>query len=212
MIECTHGIRPVFAMVCCAVTIGCSPASTETALSTVEPSLPATEKHLAIASTTETTITTVEQPLPIAEKHPSTASSTDSSHADFYTVSTYDESLDPTDDLTRTIARAEAENKRVILQVGGDWCVWCHRITDFTSTNTTVRSHLGKNFLVMKVTFPSENSDEFLATYPKCVAYPYLIVLDKNGGFLHSQGTNGLIKGEGYDEEMFMTFLTKWTP
>jgi len=188
MIEHTRRIRPVLAMICCAMTLGCSSASTETATSTVEPSLPTTEKH------------------------PSAASSTDSSHADFYTVSTYDKSLDPTDDLARTIARAEAENKRVILQVGGDWCVWCHRFTDFTSTNTTVRSHLGKNFLVMKVTFPGEHADEFLATYPKCVAYPYLIVLDKNGDFLHSQGTNGLIKGKGYDEEMFMAFLTKWTP
>lgn len=176
-------------MIYCAITmiVGCVPASTDTATSTIAPSLPT------------------------AKNHPSTASLTDSAHADFYTVSTYDESRDPADDLARTIARAEAENKRVILQVGGDWCSWCVRITDYMSTNTNVRSHLDENFLVMKVTFPGEHADEFLAAYPKCEAYPHLFVLEKNGDLLHSQGTSELEQGNGYDEDVFMAFLTKWT-
>jgi len=175
-------------LVCCAIVVGCGPASTET------------------------TITTVEAPLSVAENQPPAETSTDSGHADFYTVSTYDEAFDPTDDLAKTILRAQAEHKRVILQVGGDWCGWCSRITDYMSTNKTVRSHLDKNFLVMKVTFPGERADEFLAAYPKCVAYPHLFVLDENGEFLHSQGTSELEKEKNYDDNVFMAFLTEWTP
>ena len=133
-------------------------------------------------------------------------------HADFYTVSTYDKSADPTIDLAKTIERAKAENKRIILQVGGDWCGWCSLITEDMSTNPTVRSHLDKNFLVMKVTFPGDHAEEFLAAYPKCEAYPHFFVLDKDGSFMHSQGTSELEKGKGYDDGVFMEFLTAWTP
>lgn len=175
-------------MICCALHMGCSTDSFETATTKVEPSLTTTGNQ------------------PEEESNP------DTTQGSFYTVSTYDESLDPNIDFAKTISRAESENKRVILQVGGDWCGWCSLITDYMSTNATVRSHLEKNFVVMKVTFPGEYADDFLSKYPKCEAYPHLFVLDGNGDFLHSQGTSELEKGKGYDEEAFMAFLTQWTP
>ncbi|WP_419190037.1 thioredoxin family protein [Stieleria marina] len=143
---------------------------------------------------------------------PLATSPVEAAHADFYTVSTYDESFDPTDDLAKTLVRAANENKRVILQIGGDWCGWCARITDYMSTNETIRSHIDNNFVVMKVTFPGEHAKDFLSAYPKCNAYPHFFVLDENGDFLHSQGTGELEKGKGYDQDVFMAFLTKWTP
>lgn len=160
----------------------------------------------------ETTTATPASDLEAKEQLPPTASATDPSHADFYTVATYDESLDPTDDFAKTIARAKAEDKRIILQVGGDWCGWCSRITDYMSTNTAVRSHLDKNFLVMKVTYPGEYAKDVLAQYPKCEAYPHFFILESNGDLLHSQGTGELEEGSGYNEDVFMAFLTQWTP
>lgn len=139
-------------------------------------------------------------------------SQTQDSHAAFYTVATYDEAFDPAADLAKTVVRADRENKRIILQIGGDWCVWCSRLTNYMSADETVRQQLNKHFLVMKVTHPGEHSGAFLAEYPKCEGYPHLFVLDRNGELLQSQGTGELEKGSSYDQEKFMTFLDKWTP
>lgn len=166
---------------------GCGPGNTQTA---------STEQTVSLDAETEQAVD----------------DATNQSDGDFYTVSSYDESRDPSDDLAATVARAKAEEKRVILQIGGDWCGWCSRITDFMSTNTKVRSHLEKNFLVMKVTYPGEYAEDFLSTYPKCEAYPHFFVLDGNAELLVSQGTGELEKGDGYDEDVFMAFLTKWGP
>lgn len=131
--------------------------------------------------------------------------------ADFYSVGSYDKAADPNEHLTKTLKQAKAEDKRVILQVGGDWCHWCGLISEFMTTNETVRDHLDENFLVMKVTYPGDFSEAFLAKYPECDAYPHFFVLDSEGELLHSQGTGELEKGEGYDQEIFMAFLEKWT-
>lgn len=38
-----------------------------------------------------------------------------------YTVSEYDSDRNPADDLAATIKRARAENRRIILEIGGHW-------------------------------------------------------------------------------------------
>lgn len=133
-------------------------------------------------------------------------------HASFYTVATYDEASKPIEDLAETVAQAQKEHKRVILQIGGDWCGWCALISEYMTTNEVVRKHLDDHFLMMKVTYPGENAEPFLAAYPKCNAYPHFFVLEEDGTFLHSQGTGELEEGKGYNQEKFMAFLQQWTP
>ena len=139
-----------------------------------------------------------------AETHSSGAA------ADFYTVADYDEDQDPYADLDETMRRATEENKRILLQVGGDWCGWCHRIRDFIETNTEVRKLIQKNFLVMKVTYPAKQAESFLSQYPKIEGYPHLFVLEADGTLLHSQDTEQLEQGEGYNQEAFCHFLASW--
>ncbi len=74
-------------------------------------------------------------------------------------------------------------------------------------------AHLNKNYLLMKVNYSNENPNKsFLKAYPKVPAYPHFFVLDSHGKFLHSQGTAELEEGRGYDEKVFLAFLTKWQP
>ena len=47
----------------------------------------------------------------------------------------YDESRDPAKDLQDAIAEATRTNKRILLEVGGDWCVYCNIM------DTTFDSH-----------------------------------------------------------------------
>ena len=66
---------------------------------------------------------------------------------------------------------------------------------------------------MMKVNHGDGNDNtEFLSRYPKVAAYPHFLVLDSDGTFLHSQGTGELEEGRGYNEKVFMDFLTKWKP
>lgn len=178
-----------------------------------------TSETIAASSTTETEFDSIEpensnteETAQSVEPNSESDAGTDSEHASFYTIATYDKESDPNKDLALTLEQAKKEKKRVILQIGGDWCGWCARISDYMSTNQVVLEHLENNFLVMKVTYPGQNAEQFLAEYPKCNAYPHFFVLDENGKFLHSQGTGELEEGDGYNNEKFMAFLNKWTP
>jgi len=129
----------------------------------------------------------------------------------FYTVEHYGDDRITDEDLTRTIARAHTEKKRILLQVGGEWCGWCKLLTNFIEKNDTVRSSLEKNYLLMKVTYTQKQPNEaFLSKYPKIVGYPHLFVLDDNGKLLHSQETSPLEEGKGYNEGRILAFLEEW--
>ncbi|MEX2113806.1 MAG: thioredoxin family protein [Pirellulales bacterium] len=131
----------------------------------------------------------------------------------FYTVDHYDGARNTADDLAATVERAQAENKRILLQVGGDWCGWCKRMSEFIETNNAVRDTVSHNYLLMKVTHDdTQKNEEFLSQYPKISAYPHLFVLDSDGKLLHSQGTGELEEGQGYNEKVYLEFLEKWKP
>lgn len=133
------------------------------------------------------------------------------SSASFYVVDHYDAKRDPEKDLAEAIARATTEKKRVLVQVGGDWCGWCKLMTNYMESNEAVREHLMKNFLVMKVTYEDgQRNEAFLSKYPAISGYPHLFVIDGDGKLLHSQETGSLEEGKGYNQEKFVAFLDAW--
>jgi thiol:disulfide interchange protein len=130
-----------------------------------------------------------------------------------YSVSEYSPERDPARDLEMTIARAKQENKRILIQVGGEWCGWCHLMNDYFHQNAKVASALENGFIIMKVNFSQENKNEgFLKKYPQISGYPYLFVLENDGSLLHAQETGRLEEGRGYSETAMLEFLKKWTP
>lgn len=131
----------------------------------------------------------------------------------FYSVSKYDPQRNPEEDLKQTIQRAQKEGKHILLQVGGDWCGWCSRISRYYHDNQAVEKILTDHYVVMKVNFSNDNNNtEFLDKYPNVPAFPHLFVLDSDGNLLHSQGTGELEKGNSYSETAMVSFLNKWIP
>ena len=57
-----------------------------------------------------------------------TAPSREPAEASFFTVAEYDPTHNPVKDLEATVQRAQAESKRILLDVGGEWCGWCHTL------------------------------------------------------------------------------------
>jgi len=144
---------------------------------------------------------------------PEEVSKTQNTTPSFYTVDQYGDDRSAEDDLKMTMARAAKEKKMILLQVGGDWCGWCKRLTAFIEKTEPVRASLDTNFLLMKVTYTQAQPNEtFLSQYPKIKGYPHLFVLDAEGKLLHSQETGVLEEGNGYNESKVVEFVEKWKP
>jgi len=123
----------------------------------------------------------------------------------------YDESRDPAKDLAALIPVARASHKRILLEVGGEWCVWCHYLHDFLERETAIAALWDARFLTLKVNYSEANTNAaFLSQFPKVPGYPHLFVLDEDGTFLHSQGTEALESGRGYSAEAVRHFLDEW--
>jgi thioredoxin-related protein len=136
-----------------------------------------------------------------------------SAQTEYKPVNKFDPGRDPASDLQNAIVEAQKTNKNIILDVGGEWCVWCHRIDTFIESHEDINNFLHENYVIMKVNYSPENKNEkFLSNYPRIQGYPHFFVLNKDGMLLHSQDTGKLEKGKDYDTERFMTFLQVWAP
>jgi thiol:disulfide interchange protein len=130
-----------------------------------------------------------------------------------YSVAVYDPSRDPVADLQLTIERAEAEGKRILLEIGGTWCIDCRLLDLFIEGNAAVAQTLQENFVVLKVNVNPENENEaFLSEYPEIEWYPHIFVLESDGSFLHSQDTRELQDNRIFRGTPFLQFLDDWTP
>ncbi|RYY38814.1 MAG: DUF255 domain-containing protein [Chitinophagaceae bacterium] len=127
----------------------------------------------------------------------------------------YHPSANARKDLAAARAQAKAQKKHVLIQVGGNWCVWCYRFNAFTSADTTIRALLRDNYVVYHLNYSKENKNlDLLAElgYPQRFGFPVLLVLDADGKRLHTQDSGQLEKGNGYDREKVISFLRGWSP
>ena len=131
--------------------------------------------------------------------------------ATFYSVGQYDADRDPGEDLNVTLARAKSESKRVIIQVGGDWCPWCKLLSNELETNPKLSQTLDDHFVVMKLA-TGDAADEFLKDYPDIPAYPHWFVIESDGSLVESINPEPWEDGRGYDGDQVLAYLGKVTP
>lgn len=129
-------------------------------------------------------------------------------------VDFYDPARNPAADLKQAVVIAKIENKRIILELGGDWCIWCKFMDEFYETHSDILQFRTDNYVLVKVNVGPENmNEEFLSQYPEAAGYPHIYILDSDGTFLHSQDTAELEDGaDSYVPEVFMAFLQRWAP
>lgn len=118
-------------------------------------------------------------------------------------------------DIEQLLAKAKAEKKHLLLQIGGNWCVWCYRLNSFVQTDTLLKQLAKENYIIYHLNYSKENKNlELLKKlgYPQRFGFPVLVVLDAEGNRLHTQDSGLLEKGNGYDTEKVKAFLKNWSP
>jgi len=126
----------------------------------------------------------------------------------------FDERRNPVNDLRSAMKEAEQSNRRILLDVGGEWCIWCHRLDTLFLKNADLNNFLHANFVVVKVHYDNKKNknEAFLSQYPKIPGYPHFFVLERNGKLLKSQDTGELEEGKGHSKEKVLAFLQDWVP
>jgi thiol:disulfide interchange protein len=125
----------------------------------------------------------------------------------------YDPARNAAADIEQAVTEAQKTGKRVLLDVGGDWCQWCRTLDQFFHQHPDVLQVREANFITVHVYYGTDNKNEqVLSRYSKVLGIPHFFVLDANGALLHSQHVVELQKDGGYNSENVREFLTKWSP
>jgi thiol:disulfide interchange protein len=144
---------------------------------------------------------------------PTAKSAAQTTGSSYQSVLTYDPMRNPANDLKQAVAEAERSHRRILLDVGGQWCIWCKYLDGFFDSHPDLKALRDKNYVWMKVNFSRDNENkDFLAQYPSIPGYPHIFVLTTEGRFYHSQETSPLEEGKGYSPERVKEFLEKWAP
>lgn len=118
--------------------------------------------------------------------------------------------------INELIKQAKAENKNIMIQAGGNWCIWCLRFNNYVQTTPELKEIVDKNYIYYHLNYSPENKNEkVFAKYGdpgKKFGYPVFIVLDKDGKQIHTQDSAVLEEGKGYSLQKVKDFFLKWAP
>jgi len=123
----------------------------------------------------------------------------------------YDASRNPNDDGRAALKLAKETGRKVLIEVGGDWCGWCHVLDRFIKDNPEVEAGLHETFVVLKVNVSDENDNvKFISAFPPAQGYPHMYVTDSSGTILHSQDTAEFRENKKYSVNRFRIFFERW--
>ena len=123
----------------------------------------------------------------------------------------YDASRNPNADGRDALKLAKETNRKVLIEVGGDWCSWCFVLDRFIRENPRLELRLHQIFVVLKVNISEKNDNsEFMAVFPPAQGYPHMYVTDSSGNILSSQDTADFRENKQYSEARFMAFFDRW--
>lgn len=122
----------------------------------------------------------------------------------------FDPNRDAASDVQQALQLARSQGKLVLVDVGGEWCSWCHIFDRFVATHVQVQQALGERYVLVKVNYsPQQRNAQLLSRFPKAKGYPHFYVLDSSGNVLASQASAELEGDKDYDETKVLAFLAR---
>jgi len=119
-------------------------------------------------------------------------------------------------EIDKATKEAKQERKHVLIQIGGNWCIWCARFHDFVTSDPKIDSIVKADYVVYNMNYSKENFNaEALAKYgyPQRFGFPVFLVLDADGKLIETLNSWYLEDGKkSYDRDKVIEFLTDWSP
>lgn len=124
----------------------------------------------------------------------------------------YDASVDGAQQIAAAVAKARAENKRVLVQFGGNWCVFCKALDELIDKDPTLKAQHDK-FVNVHVDAGANPNLNDVYGKPYDLGFPVLLVLDGDGKLLHTQPSTAfqLPTAVGHDPAGVLAFLSAWS-
>lgn len=125
----------------------------------------------------------------------------------------FDPRRNPYADVRAALEEARRDRKNVLIDIGGDWCVWCQRLEEFIASHADLAQLRDQHYVLVRVYLGEEDQTnwEFLRQLPQIAGVPHLLVYNGRGLLLHSQPTEPLEEGESYAYERVRAFLAEWS-
>jgi thioredoxin-related protein len=127
----------------------------------------------------------------------------------------YKPEADAEKDISEAVQSAKAAGKNVLIQVGGNWCIWCARFNDFTTTDKQIDSLVQSDFIVYHLNYSKENKNLGILAkygYPQRFGFPVFLILDGNGNRIHTQNSGYLEENKTYSRDKVIGFFMDWRP
>lgn len=120
--------------------------------------------------------------------------------------------------LTELVQKAQAEGKNIMIQAGGNWCIWCLRFNQYVLDHPELKKFVDENYYYYHLNYSKENKNEKLFKKfgnPGKYGFPVFVILDKNGKQIHTQSSD-IFEDENddnsYNYEKVKAFFEKWAP
>lgn len=125
----------------------------------------------------------------------------------------FDAGRDPQADLEAARAGAASAGRRVLVMVGGDWCVWCFLLDRHLKMDPEAARLLYGGFEVLRVYYGDDNTNQdFLARLPEFHLFPHFFILDSAGRVLASIDADVIIGDARYDTALMRKLVNQWGP
>lgn len=125
----------------------------------------------------------------------------------------FDAAREPEADLQRALAAATQKNQRVLLMVGGDWCVWCFLLDRHFDRDREAAKRFYGGFEVMRVYYNDDNRNQaFLSKFPDFTLFPHFFVVEPDGRVAGSVVADVMIRDARYDNALIDRFIQSWQP
>lgn len=117
--------------------------------------------------------------------------------------------------ISTAVKEAKKSGRHVLVEIGGNWCIWCARFNDFVNTDKSLDSLVTNSYVLYHLNYSKENKNtELLAKYgfPQRFGFPVFLILNEKGELIHTQSSWYLEDGKkSYDKEKVMAFFTDWS-
>ena len=128
----------------------------------------------------------------------------------------YDIRADGSRQIEAALAGARSSHRKVLLDFGANWCIWCRRLHHTFETDAAVRAKLANSYVVVMIdvntrdgAWRNQDVDRRYGN-PTRFGIPVLVVLDADGRILATKDTGELEEANHHSPAKILAFLNKY--